>query len=226
MSSAKYFAAITNLWTSCNSHTYLSYTVHFIADVPLFEDHMGQNIAEAILDILENWGLSQDNLVAITTDNGRNFISGIAQLECTRISCFDHNLDLAINKSLNITRVQQTEAGGNVFSLEAFSTFTDALAGEKVVTVLAVHPLLKNIREDLLVVSSVDCSLVKEMKETTSDDLSVHYIDLELSELIDKCSYLDPRFRTRYLNNKGETLVQIKSEAITISDDTTTCQEI
>ena len=103
--------------------------------------------------------------------------------------------------------------------LKPLSTFTDALAGKKVVTVSAVRPLLKHILEDLLVVSSHDCSLVKEMKETISDDLSARYIDLELSELIDKCSYLDPRFRTRYVNNKEETLVQIKSEAITIADD-------
>ena len=36
---------------------------------------------------------------------------------------------------------------------------------------------------------------------------------------IDKCSYLDPRFRTHYLNNKEETLIQIKSETLTTSDD-------
>ena len=115
---AKYFAATTDLWTSCNNHPYLSFTVHFIDDdwmlqsfcldtVPLFEDHTGQNIAEAIDDILENWGLSKEKLVAITTDNGSNFVAGMAILECTRISCFGHNLDLAINKSLNITRVQR-----------------------------------------------------------------------------------------------------------------------
>ena len=118
MSGAKYFAATTDLWTSCNSHPYVSYTVHFIDDdwqllsfcldtVLLFEDHTGQNIAEAILDILEKWGLSREDLVATTIDNGTNFISGITQLECTRISCIGHNLDLAVNKSLNITRVQR-----------------------------------------------------------------------------------------------------------------------
>ena len=60
---------------------------------------------------------------------------------------------------------------------------------------------------------------MKEMKETISDDLSARYTDLELSEIIDKCSYLDPRFRTRYLNNKEETLIQNKSEALIIADD-------
>ena len=118
MMRARYFAATSDLWTSCNSHPYLSYTIHFIDDdwqlqsycldtVPLFEDHTGQNIAEAILDILENWGLNRENLVATTTDNGSNFIAGMGVLECTRISCFGHNLDLAINKSLSITRVKR-----------------------------------------------------------------------------------------------------------------------
>lgn len=118
MGEAKYFSATTDLWTSCTNHPYLSYTIHFIDNswqlqsfcldtIPLFQDHTGQNIAEAIKDILENWELSPDNLVATTTDNGSNFIAGMAVLEWTRISCFGHNLDLAINKSLNIARIQR-----------------------------------------------------------------------------------------------------------------------
>ena len=47
--------------------------------------------------------------------------------------------------------------------MKPLSIFTDALADEKEVTVSAVCPLLKHILEDLLVVSSDDCSLIKEM---------------------------------------------------------------
>ena len=108
--------------------------------------------------------------------------------------------------------------------LKPLSTFTDALSGEKVVTVSAVRPLLKHILEELLAISADDCSLVKEMKETISDDLSAGYLNNEMSELIDKCSYLDPRFRTRYLNNEEETLLQIKSEATEIADNI--CQDV
>lgn len=75
---AKYFSATTDLWTSAATHPYLSLTAHFIDSewmlrtfcldtVPLFVDHTGQNIAEAIQDIFENWELSSDNLVATTT---------------------------------------------------------------------------------------------------------------------------------------------------------------
>ena len=114
----QYFAGTTDLWTSAGNHPYLSFTVHFVDmewklrsfcldTVPLFDDHTGQNIADTITDILSNWELNSANLVATTTDNGSNFVSAFANyLEWPRISCFGHNLDLAINKSLNINRVK------------------------------------------------------------------------------------------------------------------------
>ncbi len=113
----KYFSATSDLWTSSAKHPYLTYTVHFIDDawslqsfcldtVPLFEDHTGQNIAEAFQDILCNWGLAAVNLVATTTDNGSNFVARLRLLDWTRLSCFGLNLDLAI-KSLANGRIQR-----------------------------------------------------------------------------------------------------------------------
>ena len=115
---AKYFSSTTDLWTSCANQPYLSLTVHFIDKEwvlqsycldtsPLFEDHTGQNISEAIKDIYQNWQLPVANLVATTTDNGSNFIAAYQQLNWVRLSCFGHNLDLAIRKSLNNPRIQQ-----------------------------------------------------------------------------------------------------------------------
>jgi len=111
-------SATTDLWTSAAKHPYLSLTVHSISDewsletvcldtAPLFMDHMGQNLAEAFQDILANWNLSQDKLVFTTTDNGSNFISAFDLLELPRLSCFGHNPDLAINKALQVDRIQQ-----------------------------------------------------------------------------------------------------------------------
>ena len=56
---AQYFSASTDLWTSCSNHPYLSFTIHFLTKdwelksycldtVPLFEDHTGQNVADAL----------------------------------------------------------------------------------------------------------------------------------------------------------------------------------
>ena len=36
----------------------------------MFEDHTGQNIADAIVDMLDIWDLETSKLIATTTDNG------------------------------------------------------------------------------------------------------------------------------------------------------------
>ena len=108
---AECFSATTDLWTSANSDPYLTLTVHFIdkewslqafclETVPLFAYHTGKNIADAIGDIFENWGLSTNDVIAFTTDSGANVIAAFKSLKILRISCFGHNLDLAIKKSL------------------------------------------------------------------------------------------------------------------------------
>ena len=79
----QYYAGTTDLWTSVANHPYLSFTVHFIDQqwnlcsccldtAPLFDDHTGQNIADTIQDVLSNWGLRAESLIATTTDNGSN----------------------------------------------------------------------------------------------------------------------------------------------------------
>ena len=47
------------------------------------------------------------NLVAATTDNGSNMIAAFNILNLFRLSCFGHNLDLAIIKGLNNTQVKR-----------------------------------------------------------------------------------------------------------------------
>jgi len=49
--------------------------------------------------------LKPEDLVGTTTDNGLNFIAAFNLLDWPRISCFGHNLDLAINKVLKIHRI-------------------------------------------------------------------------------------------------------------------------
>ena len=60
------------------------------------------------------------------------------------------------------TEFSTLEAVVKVF--EPLSYFTDALSGEKHVTASAIRPLLKHIHEKILLVSSNDCTITKEMK--------------------------------------------------------------
>ena len=306
LSKLSFFAATTDLWTSAAKHPYLSVTVHFINDewsletvcldtVLLFVDHSGQNLTEAFQDVLANWNLCQDKLVCTTTDIGSNFVSAFENhLELTRLSCFGHNLDLAINKALQIDRVQQaitrchtlvalfsrswkknrdlqqkqielrlpehtlisnvTTRWDSTYSMMArileqqqaisavlaedrknwyrmpsdrefttleivsqvlrpLSVFTDALSGETQVTVSAIRPLLKHIASTLLSVSPGDCTLIKEMKETIADSLESRYIHQEVAELLDRCTFLDPRFKSNALPDSTSTIGLLKAEA-------------
>lgn len=104
----KHFSATTDLWSSQTLHPYMSYTVHFINEAWemkslcletsfLPQDHTGANLADALE---ANWGLKKVDQVCITTDNGSNIIRATNQLNWQRVSCFGHNLNLAVTKSL------------------------------------------------------------------------------------------------------------------------------
>ena len=87
--------------------------------------------------------------------------------------------------------------------LKPLSIFTDALSGEKHLTISVVRPLLKHIVDEVLVVSAEDSALGKEMKEILLDKIQTYYVSEEVSDLLDKCTYryLDPRFKARCLSN-------------------------
>ena len=118
---AEYFSATTDLWISYAAVSFMSLTVHFVdsgwrlqsfclGTFPLYENHTGENLSEAVTDVLANWDLTPDQLIATTTDNGSNIVAGFRSLGWLRVSCFGHNLDLAINKSLKLDRVNHALA--------------------------------------------------------------------------------------------------------------------
>ena len=109
--------------------------------------------------------------------------------------------------------------------LRPLHVFTDALSGEKHITISTIRPLLKHIVEEVLAVASDDCDIIREMEETISDKLQAHYIQHEASYLLDKCSFLDPRFRADYLANEEETLSQLTTEAHAIAEKLSTATD-
>ena len=118
LSAIQYFSATTDFWSSPTMEPYLSYTVHYITDdwelksaclqasfTP--EDHTGENIKLAICDTLHNWNLDIKNQVVLTTDNASNIKLACRLLCCCQLSCFSHNLDLAIQKGLGDHRIER-----------------------------------------------------------------------------------------------------------------------
>ena len=114
MKEVSHYSLTTDLWTSCATEPYITITLHYIDSawnlksvclqtVALMKDHTGQNIAECVTEVLEEWKLNPQNLVAATTDNGSNVVSAFEILELLHISCFGHNLDLGVKKALTDT---------------------------------------------------------------------------------------------------------------------------
>ena len=60
------------------------------------EDHTGENLAEAMKCSLEAWELDESKQVCLTTDSGANIVNAASRLHWMRLSCFVHNLHLAI----------------------------------------------------------------------------------------------------------------------------------
>ena len=81
---------------------------HYLLERKEFPDsHTGENVAQELVSILADWGLSKNSVSAITTDNGRNVATAIKQLSWTNIPCFLHTLQLGVEKFLKLPQVSK-----------------------------------------------------------------------------------------------------------------------
>ena len=105
---AEYYSVTTNLW-SCTGklEPYLAVTMHYINKewelksyclntLFLPQDDTAVNISEALQSILESWSLPENKLACITTD----VTAAVEILGWNGLSCFGHNLHLAITNSM------------------------------------------------------------------------------------------------------------------------------
>ena len=112
LNSVDFFASTADMWSSHGLTPYMGQTLHWIDSewnlqcrhlgtefVP--ENHTAQQLAESMNDMLVQWKLNADKQVAITTDNGANIKKACRDIGWTNVSCFGHNLHLAITNTLN-----------------------------------------------------------------------------------------------------------------------------
>ena len=97
--------------------------------------------------------------------------------------------------------------------LEPFSYLTDALSGEKTVTISAIRPVMKHVIDVLTMNKDTDSRLTKEIKQKIKDDIIKRYDDDSIQQLMDKAGFLDPRFK-RCLSNYDNTIEVIQEEAL------------
>ncbi|XP_067948816.1 E3 SUMO-protein ligase ZBED1-like [Watersipora subatra] len=98
------------MWSSRTRAPYCGFTIHFISDWKLKsrclqvlhapEDHTSENLKAGIIGVIEDWGLDEAKLTAISTDNAASIIKACRDGGWTRISCFGHRLNLAVVNAL------------------------------------------------------------------------------------------------------------------------------
>ena len=113
-----FFSATTDFWSSCTSDLYLCLTVryihmewnlqsHFLQANYIPQDHTGEQLQDALSASFDEWTLDPNKLGAITTDSGSNIKLACQLLKWKHLSCFGHNLDLAINKGLQDNQINR-----------------------------------------------------------------------------------------------------------------------
>ncbi|KAI7790592.1 putative zinc finger BED domain-containing protein 1-like [Triplophysa rosa] len=90
--------------------------------------------------------------------------------------------------------------------------FTDALSSENYFTVSCLKPTLHLFSSELLQGKDEDTDLNKTIKNSILDYMNTKYGDLEVQELINMATILDPRSRTQYRSQ--EEILVIKARLV------------
>ena len=85
-----------------------------------------------------------------------------------------------------------------VAAIKPFQEITDLLSGEKRVTCSAIKPMIQLIQEKMVNHQDDDTALTCEIKDRINSDLEHRYAGTVVNMLLNKCSFLDPRFKDKY----------------------------
>ena len=118
LQTSRFLCITTDLWTAAHSNrAYLCLTCHGInndwqlcnfclATKELPVAHTADNISEMIEEILDEWNIDKDIIVAAVTDNARNMINAINGMGFCHFPCMGHTLQLGILKAFDIVPVK------------------------------------------------------------------------------------------------------------------------
>ena len=109
-------AITTDSWTIRAVQSYLTVTAHYITsdwkleskvlqtrEMP--ERHTALNIAERLRDSIKEWKIDEERVSAIVHDNASNITLAVQNLGWQSVPCFAHTLQLAVNKGLEVSQI-------------------------------------------------------------------------------------------------------------------------
>uniref|UniRef100_A0A9J7ZZ58 Zinc finger BED domain-containing protein 1-like n=1 Tax=Cyprinus carpio carpio TaxID=630221 RepID=A0A9J7ZZ58_CYPCA len=117
MCKARRVAITSDAWTSVATESYVTITSHYISEDwkivshvlqtrAVYESHTGAHMARLLLDVVEEWQLT-DKSVVLVTDNAANMISAAEIGKFPHVKCFVHTLNLAAQRALKLLAVSR-----------------------------------------------------------------------------------------------------------------------
>ncbi|KAK7004624.1 zinc finger BED domain-containing protein 1 [Biomphalaria glabrata] len=185
LSTTSSVALTTDLWSSNQSVAYLTVTAHFIT--PSFKltsavlttttlngDHTAENIASKLIQVTENWAIT-DKLLVVLTDNTANMMRAVTDiLHWRHLPCYAHTLNL-IAKSAFIASEKIVALHNKLKAIvNYFYSSNKAMDKLRDIQLLTSSPEKKLIREVDTQWNSTYCMFrrVDEMHEIISTVLS------------------------------------------------------
>lgn len=114
LNDAKYISVTTDIWTSINTDSFVTITVHFFPKLEinlktlvlctkkLTESHTAVYLSQILTTELNKFDILH-KVVAIVTDGGRNINAAVRLMNIQHIPCTAHKLNLVVRNVLSLT---------------------------------------------------------------------------------------------------------------------------
>jgi len=99
-------------------------------------------------------------------------------------------------------------------ALLPLAEFTDVMSGEKYVTGCAILPIIHLIETKVLKENDEDKTLTNDIRSAIKTDLLTRNTSNQVVNLLEICSFVDPRFKTKYVRNESALKDQIIAEGV------------
>lgn len=101
-------------------------------------------------------------------------------------------------------------------ALSPLAEFTDVMSGEKYVTISAVLPIIDLLKTSVLKQNPDDTSMTNELRSSITDDLLTRNQDSDAIHLLQIASFLDPRFKEKFVTEIEDVKETVVSDAIAL----------
>jgi len=136
----------------------------------------------------------------------------------TRLLEQENALRVVLGSDRKISHLNPTWQDMQVFesisqALSPISDLTDFLSGENQVTVSSIIPVLHNLKTKILIRKEEETQLTRDIKQVIMNDLEVRYSNSGIQKLLHIATFLDPRFKADYSNDKEEVKTLVMEQA-------------